>query len=298
MCVAIAPAAADAALATALLKLNGTEDFLDDADWERLIDNTGSPTTVDEGDILYGFYEVQAVNGVTPGVGPGAGVEIFTAIFALKVKEKYDTGVVGAGRFRYGFEAVGTAAAFNSIFGPGSYATDDRTIAVMYSDPNGLPASPWSAGVPSISDVDTSNKLWEWGFRDSAGSPTYTSDVDFSAVGSEFWVASTASDSIVSLNGSGGALQYYNAINVTVTAPAGVPLIAFSKDIDGGAFSLPSTTAQVFMQGQNQSSPDANWLLTDTDIFISSVPEPSAVVALAGMAVLGVGCWVARRRQR
>ena len=295
MALAMAPSAAEAALATSMLHRDSeTEDFLDDSDWETL---TGTDAIVDKLDVLYGFWEVQAVNGVTPA---DVGSDVFVMIFALKVLEKKQVNAGDTNDYRYGFGPMGDKDVFNDLFGTGNYATDNDTIAVVYSDSNGLPGTPWSSGVPSISDVETSKWLWEWGF--SGGAPTYDTDVSFGSVGSEFWVAKSHSDTgsaddISFINGSGGAVTYWAAFNVLKENTAllgGVELLAFSKDIDGVAGLLPSTDAQVFVHGGNQSVTHSDWLLTDTDIYIKSTPEPSTWIALLGLALMGL-IWRWRR---
>lgn len=298
------PNVANAGYATDLLQKDNnplTYDTLDDRDWERL---EGTDTHVDVGDTFYGFWQVDYVNGVKPSQ---AGTEYFLAVFALEVAAQRlvqtvdvdpGPGVNNVGIYEYGFKAA-AASKWQSLFGVTPNAASG-TAVMVFSDPNLFSDG---NGIPEFADTNDGTLLWELGFR---ADPQYvdSNDTDstfYNDVGSEYWLATAPEDIAYAAN---GALTYWAAINVTWSNYAllqtlGVDLATWGFDPDGLTGPIPLKNAQVFLKGDSTSEIDhtGTWLITNTNIYVNSVPEPGIVAALIGVLLTGSTVSLLRRRR-
>lgn len=304
--LAISPSVAQAGLATDMLWKDGqTINNLEDSDYEGLTDNNSNGNVVDVGDYLWGMWEVSKVQNMTTLTNrtPGAtGSDFFTAVFAMEVLKvngvdtdfdsNDDHWVFGLGAISWDGSTPATDP-FKTITGHDRLTTN--TFAIMFSDSDGIPTP--SNGFSEVGGT----KLWEWGFTTTPPYDDTKDDLGLSTPLSRFWIAETDDQDFDTVTN----LHYQASLDITHTFAAASSLTLLTHNhggtlgwvSDAGLLTFPSTGAEgpIHLRGEeDQPASPGSPLLTNTDIYLKPIPEPSTWVALVGLALMGL-VWRWRR---
>lgn len=274
----VLPGMARAGLATQLLFVEDPPvvNQLEDEDFENI---NSSDSKLDVGEQLYGVWAVQKVNRLAVGGGsslPGSGTDWFTVVFAMQVVAKTTQ---PDGNYVFGFGPVSSDSVFSSLTG-GKSRSNSNTIAMVFSDPDGLSIS------PAVGDVG-GTLLWELGFATPSYDTSDNVDLGIDTL-TYFWVAESLSDDF---SASPLALGYIASLDVLVTTANGLPLIPHNwlsfvgNQVRDLKFPNVSTPVQLHGSDEGRIGPTGLPLKTDTDIYVKPTPEPSPIVALAGLGL-------------
>ena len=284
---------------------NGTNQLSDDSA-EFFLDQTGSPTTVDMGDIFVG---AMAITTYSSGVDD-ASVNQLTAIFALKVSAVPTPIAPPAGDFACGpgtnsgncggfeFEAISNSE-WQNVVDPlvtGNIpemdtdvglmgGAEDRVFALIYEDSNPDPSS--RLDLDLITNATTRTEI-----LDAAGeSPTDTLRLVLTIEPGD--ITATGPLDLTLVSGTSGE---------GLGGGSGQAEIAF-EDFLGLDF--PNTTVQISSLGTfissntNEIAPGVPVVTVQDDASfefdVEVIPEPTTL-ALFGSGLLGLG-WLARRRR-
>jgi hypothetical protein len=278
--VAVLPTLSYAAVLDDLVP--GTQNQLEDDDFETLFNQVGSPTVVDVGDILFGIVRIGALT-VPPGAAPPVSSypqpsNTFTGVFAQKVLSKtvsFGGAADGFNDVFYTFTAPTLVEWAGLGFPAGSIATVAGTTLVLFDDPDDIDQSTGALGTSLASVGGT--KLWEFGFP--GGSP----------VAPLFTVAATDTDDITTaFTVASGSFTSNWDVTKYWSGPILIP-----QAVTGGTAQLLLRNGSIDDDGAVGSDFP---IATDTDLLLTpATPEPASLLIWAGLAS---GLGIARLRRR
>lgn len=292
----------------------------EDSDWEILVKGTDNQAaSLEEGDFLVGFWQVQKASAdqdgdglKTPGVfdviatpSPAAGDLGITAFFAVKIAtiegdDETNTVPFYGGVYDYGFEfeaptdADWTTIGTNFMDGGSTVVpsrVDSDTSLIVFQDLDGRDAQGdyayWKAGDQAGSiktathdESGTANSMvYEFGFEED----------------NAFWLAGSDSLSIAGLTDP-HTVFYRAGLDLTAQGTGPGLLEHDWHDFDSEA-GIDGPWA-LELVGDNEAAYNATegFLPTDTDLYINAAPEPSAILVWSVM--FGLGLLGLRKRTR
>jgi len=258
---------------------------LSDNSAESLIESGAPNGLVDVGDRLRGIFTIETVEplggGSTRFLGGVSGNHELTGLFDVTVVAKIDTGVPGPGRYTFIFAPTAGFAA--EIGGPaGSAVAFYQDATPDYSRLNpGCTTTGLGGDCEALVSGGDASLLWVAGFDGLNGD--------------EFWNATAFTDSIGAIGAAGSATAggFFN-IGLDLLLNNGTKIF---KNVDCGFPSGPTLlefcgSGSLLGKGGATTPYDS---FDNVDIVINLVPEPASI-ALAGLALLGLGASARRRK--
>lgn len=279
--------------------LPGEVQLLEDEDAEVLLDTAGNEITVAidtqiaVGNLFAGILKIQATQNVPSGdndIDLQGTPDTFTSIFLIETESIIDAGI---DEIQFG---PATQAQWNSVFGLGglldisSYfdvsdldgmgtGLSTGTMSLFFDGVNFFDADPslptYSAS--TLSHVDGGNLLYEFGFTGAGGV----------ALADEFWFTRGEDALFPALIGSTNPT---NRIAINVTQYWGGPPLLPHNHLGTSVPFDSFFTGPTQLQGKGDFAGTATgpWgIITDTDLYINAVPEPSTLLLL-GVGLLGL----------
>ncbi len=279
---------AQAAMINSILIPNAKNSF-EDTDWERLIDNEGSPAgIVDIGDDLEAMLEFGNVN-VT--ALPGSLPANYELLAHSKVR------VVWKGNLSMG-EVAGAGVKVDTVGGFDRYdflfegSLDGAGTAIRLYEQLSTPATEFDPTIAAAS-----------GIARVTGS-TLLSTFGIDGASTDFWLALAAPENISSFSDPAISGANFSFGLTMLSNPGG---LALSPEADTGGVGTWASGALTFHDlvgtGELKETPvgvHEDWdLQTDTQVWFNAVPEPSTLALLGiGSVVYGLGAYRRRRNNK
>jgi len=285
--------------ATSLLRTDGTTiTYMEDNDWDKHIetDPEGSANygRITVGDYLVGMFAVQEYYGIPSATGDPVSPTVanFTGTYVLKVLEAAETnyGTFSRATITFGPAGVAWSSIVPDMADPvsGNY---DETLVMFYSDsdsPNWVDQNPPTPATLSgaLATATNGTKVWEFGYTGAAGETWFaTTEDDDSTGGLDALDISQITD-----------LSQEAAINNTYVNPLFSNIGFLKHDFvyqggDGLGGSLGVFTDLQLTGGLQTATPDDEVhfdIATDSNFYLKVTPEPSSLVGLIGLGIMGL----------
>ena len=278
---------------------------LEDDNAEILIDSDGSGT-VTASDFILTIFTSPVIDpeGVPPppttSIGVGTGYNELTGVSLIHVDtvDLIGNGATDPGNgilhddFTFNAPTLGEWTAITSLFGPGITPTTAGTMAMVWDD---AAQDFFRDGtiVAGLASASGGTLAWEWGMSGLAVADP-DGVVRIHAAPGEGWRANAPVAFVFS-----GMATFEFALDNLLTGPAGVPLLPTTQFGGVAPFGGPLAKVQGSGDLEPASATSGFAVFSDTDIYISPVPEPASLII---WGLLGTGCaggaLASRRRRR